>query len=712
MGVLGCGLTLDRGCIMRRLATLAVVVYEAHRSRTHGGFNVMVKSGAYLNLGLILLLHISASQVNGQFNTVINVPPDPPPQSIGSDTQLNVLEGGVLPSSSNAPFQAGDPNGSSTNVEVNVTGGSIGDFFRANGGSQVNIAGGVAGSIHANDGSTVNFSGGTLGDNFYADDGSVVNLSGNDFRLDGTPFSGLAIGDTVTLDHPYGILDGVFEDGTPFALVLINWHYWNVDEVRGALTLQAASLPPVGPTLITASSDPVPLGIRRGQTLLVDNGGIVRDNFNAAPGSTVSVEGGTVGKNFEIIGATVNISSGEVGDRLEAFDGSQVNISGGSVGHFFRMLGGTTNISGGSIGGEFYVQGGTATVSGGSFGDSFYSSRPFDIFGSEFYLDGELVDGLQNVGDSVTILQFAEEYSTVTGILADGTPFAFSYSDFDLTSLSDFIPPGITPGVTLHVAEPPPPGPALIIASIDPIPAGIRRGQTLVVDSGGVVGDNFTAIQGSTVIIEEGAVVGDNLEVVDATVMISGGSIGDGFDAFPESVVEISGGSLGGQFDAYEGSQVNLLGTDFFLDGVELTDLIPGEATQISERNVMLSGVLADGSLFSFDLNSENYWGDFFDHNATLTVTLSTGDAPVGDVNLDGVVNGLDVDPFVEVLLSGPYQPEADMNEDGDVNGLDVDAFVAAVVGGAQPVPEPSTLLLGAIALGVIGGWRKWKRAA
>jgi hypothetical protein len=79
----------------------------------------------------------------------------------------------------------------------------------------------------------------------------------------------------------------------------------------------------------------------------------------------------------------------------------------------------------------------------------------------------------------------------------------------------------------------------------------------------------------------------------------------------------------------------------------------------------------------------------------------------------DGEVNGLDVDPFVEVLLSGPYQAEADMNEGQVANGLDVDPFVAAVVGSTHQIPEPSTLLLlTLIALGVVGGWRKWKRAA
>jgi hypothetical protein len=52
-----------------------------------------------------------------------------------------------------------------------------------------------------------------------------------------------------------------------------------------------------------------------------------------------------------------------------------------------------------------------------------------------------------------------------------------------------------------------------------------------------------------------------------------------------------------------------------------------------------------------------------------------------GDVNGDGVVNGLDVDPFVDLLLGGSYLAAADMNGDGLVNGLDVSPFVTAVVG-------------------------------
>ena len=66
----------------------------------------------------------------------------------------------------------------------------------------------------------------------------------------------------------------------------------------------------------------------------------------------------------------------------------------------------------------------------------------------------------------------------------------------------------------------------------------------------------------------------------------------------------------------------------------------------------------------------------------------------IGDVNHDTEVDGLDVDPFVDVLLASRFDVAADMNGDGAVNGLDVGPFVAAVGGGTQQIPEPSTLLL------------------
>ncbi len=53
----------------------------------------------------------------------------------------------------------------------------------------------------------------------------------------------------------------------------------------------------------------------------------------------------------------------------------------------------------------------------------------------------------------------------------------------------------------------------------------------------------------------------------------------------------------------------------------------------------------------------------------------------LGDVNLDGVVNLLDVAPFVELLSSGDFQAEADINQDGVVDLLDVQPFVDLLSG-------------------------------
>ena len=110
------------------------------------------------------------------------------------------------------------------------------------------------------------------------------------------------------------------------------------------------------------------------------------------------------------------------------------------------------------------------------------------------------------------------------------------------------------------------------------------------------------------------------------------------------------------------------------------------EAFTIDDRDVTLSGLLADGSAFSFDLNSDNAPNgvvpteDFFSSSATLTVTLVS---PVlrGDCNLDGAVDFFDINPFVGVLLTRSFLEEADINRDGGVNFLDIAPFIEVLSG-------------------------------
>ncbi len=76
----------------------------------------------------------------------------------------------------------------------------------------------------------------------------------------------------------------------------------------------------------------------------------------------------------------------------------------------------------------------------------------------------------------------------------------------------------------------------------------------------------------------------------------------------------------------------------------------------------------------------------------TITTSSGMGDdlqltsfaplALLGDTNLDGEVNLLDVAPFVDRLIDGVFQEEADINGDGEATLLDVSLFVALLSDG------------------------------
>lgn len=340
----------------------------------------------------------------GQFTTTLNVPPDSATRSIGSNTQLNLRDGGAIGPS----FNAGRPAGGSINVEVNIFGGSAGSLFQAHSGSTVNILGGsVADLFFAFDGSTVNFAGGSIGDDFNAFTGSSINIVGGEFRLDGARVEGLdSVGNTRAFNLPGGsVLSGTLADGTPFA-----FSSHDLDTFPdGTITLKVAALPAVGSPQIMLPADLVPRGIRAGQTLIVAEGGGIGDNFNAGPDSTIILAGGRVGRNFEAVGAQVNISAGSIGDSFDAFDGSTVNISGGSLGSRFAVYRDSTlNLSGGSVTGPFVARGGSSV----------------NLLGTQFLLDNTDITSSLAANSPLSIL---DRDVTLSGLLVDGGSFAFDF---------------------------------------------------------------------------------------------------------------------------------------------------------------------------------------------------------------------------------------------------------------------------------------------
>ena len=119
-------------------------------------------------------------------------------------------------------------------------------------------------------------------------------------------------------------------------------------------------------------------------------------------------------------------------------------------------------------------------------------------------------------------------------------------------------------------------------------------------------------------------------------------------------------------------------GNNSALDGINLIDFPP------TSTGVRYFGFIAGGDIgwFSVDFGATpGMIGNtvtFIDGQILLntepgdTITIPEGDgAPdvlLGDVNLDGLVNFLDISPFISRLADMENQAEADLNEDGVVN--------------------------------------------
>ncbi len=364
----------------------------------------------------------------------------------GSGTTLNI-NGGSIGSS----FDATDGS------IVNLTTGSIGGVRGTD--STINIDGGTAGGVSGNllnltDGSieladveTLNMSGGTIGPEsqirteanlsggsigrqLEVDSGAELNIFGGEFMLDGVTIAGLDNpGDSagVTLTSPFQ-LTGILEDGTPFA-----FHDLDRDLITDAnITLFRTALPAIGPASISLPTDPVPDGLRDGQTLTIEAGGSTGEIFNAGPGSTVILDGGEIGEDFEAVGADVQILDGIVQDHFDALAGSTVLISGGDIREFSALNGSIVEVTGGLIrtNSDFNVSAGAmVTIAGGVWPDtifnddvSFSAGSDVHIFGrGGFRINGDPIPGLENPGDS--ILVDASTVDFLQAILRDGNPF-------------------------------------------------------------------------------------------------------------------------------------------------------------------------------------------------------------------------------------------------------------------------------------------------
>lgn len=328
-------------------------------------------------------------------------------------------------------------------------------------------------------------------------------------------------------------------------------------------------------------------------------------------------------------GSEINLNGVDIGPGFTAQSGSTVNIISGSLGigggnpNVFEA-GSVTIIGGGTFGIiDFF---GDATITGGSF-----DSTPPDFHaGSVTTID----DGNFNFTE---LQAFAGSTLTINGgTFAKNSEFAGALTINGGTfGSAGGLTATFSGNTTIHNGT---------FGDVD-----TAAGSTTIINDG-TFGNGFDHGGGSLTV--HGGTWGTSADFFDDTT-ITGGTFGHATDFggtvaegngtvdvtggiflgdhdINSGVANISGGSFqsqltnsdGWEFELFADGTLNLTGTEFMLDGVSL-----GVGTHnITDRNVILDGLLLDGSEFKVALTSgvQNHFDglDYFDENATLTVTV------------------------------------------------------------------------------------------
>ncbi len=154
--------------------------------------------------------------------------------------------------------------------------------------------------------------------------------------------------------------------------------------------------------------------------------------------------------------------------------------------------------------------------------------------------------------------------------------------------------------------------------------------STLVIDGGNI--DAHVGIsKDSTVIMNDGVFTGTiHPWSGPFDIRINGGDVGGTFILQHGTTLTIAGGQFHGTIDASyvgdipsETAFINLIGQSFAINGISLTDdMLPSDTLLVTDRDVTLEGILADGSFISLELSTDYISDNNIPARLDLTITL------------------------------------------------------------------------------------------
>ena len=177
----------------------------------------------------------------------------------------------------------------------------------------------------------------------------------------------------------------------------------------------------------------------------------------------------------------------------------------------------------------------------------------------------------------------------------------------------------------------------------------------------------FSGADGSVLFSVDGDSGGDQF---GRQVSSAGDVNGDGFaDLIVGAPLDENNGTNSGSARVFSGSDGSVL---YIFDGDTAGDEFGGSVSGAGDVN-------GDG-VDDFIVGARN-GGAFNGGYSRVFVSQVTASVLLGDANQDGVVNFLDINPFIQLLASNTYLEQADCNEDGILSFLDIAPFIAILAG-------------------------------
>lgn len=212
-------------------------------------------------------------------------------------------------------------------------------------------------------------------------------------------------------------------------------------------------------------------------------------------------------------------------------------------------------------------------------------------------------------------------------------------------------------------------GQIIVSVSPNPVSVGVGSQATFDIVLTPLAGETFDAFTLAFAVGDGGSATGSPQD--GDNLLITGLEIGPLFEGTDFTAVVTAGG-IGQSAVLINFNQADV-SDNILADGVVATITVDSSSANLLDTFALNTNILGATAFFDD--------GTPLDFDARLTALEVVDPVLLGDANQDGLVNFLDINPFIVILAANDFLAEVDVNQDGVVDFLDIAPFIGLLAG-------------------------------